>query len=121
MGYSEFQQVTVAADKRAEDASRGVDLSEKWCREELRISEDRQSEFRQALLNSERSLADVRSELLSFVNEQRVFCGFLDTEQRSYQDLMRQEIAALSRLVDANLNGTAASILRQSPERGTGS
>lgn len=46
---------------------------------------------------------EVRSELSAFIDEQRVFCGFIDTEQRSYQELIRQEVNALSRLVDATL------------------
>jgi len=50
-----------------------------------------------------RATEDVRSELTAFMDEQRVFCGFLDTEQRSYHELMRQEVSALSRLVDSSL------------------
>eukprot|EP00930_Biecheleria_cincta_P039132 TRINITY_DN26918_c0_g2_i1.p1 TRINITY_DN26918_c0_g2~~TRINITY_DN26918_c0_g2_i1.p1 ORF type:complete len:844 (-),score=189.36 TRINITY_DN26918_c0_g2_i1:35-2545(-) len=46
---------------------------------------------------------NLRDELLAFIDEQRVFCGFLDTEQRSYQELIRQEVTTLSRLVDASL------------------
>eukprot|EP00435_Cladocopium_sp_Y103_P062475 s621_g24.t1 len=65
---------------------------------------------------SEKALMEVRSELSAFIDEQRVFCGFIDTEQRSYQELIRQEahefpslpspwyrVNALSRLVDATL------------------
>eukprot|EP00927_Polykrikos_kofoidii_P042311 TRINITY_DN36195_c0_g2_i1.p1 TRINITY_DN36195_c0_g2~~TRINITY_DN36195_c0_g2_i1.p1 ORF type:complete len:774 (-),score=168.51 TRINITY_DN36195_c0_g2_i1:463-2595(-) len=46
---------------------------------------------------------ETQEELCAFADEQRVFCGFLDTEQRSYHELTRQELASLSRLVDRGL------------------
>lgn len=46
---------------------------------------------------------EVRAELFAFMDEQRVFCGFLDTEQKSYHDLIRQELQTLSQLVDSTL------------------
>ncbi|CAE8615086.1 unnamed protein product, partial [Polarella glacialis] len=56
-----------------------------------------------SLDGSRAALDEVRSELRAFMDEQRIFCGFLDTEQRSYQELMRQEVNALSRLLDSTL------------------
>merc|ERR1711933_712101 len=52
---------------------------------------------------SRHGLEEVKDELRAFMDEQRVFCGFLDTEQKSYHELMRQEVGALSRLVDSTL------------------
>lgn len=52
---------------------------------------------------------EVREELKAFMDEQRLFCGFLDTEQTSYQELVRQQIDALSRLVDSSLRGSSNS------------
>lgn len=50
---------------------------------------------------------ETRSELLAFMDEQRVFCGFLDTEQKSYYELLRCEVDALSRLVDSTFDKDA--------------
>ena len=38
------------------------------------------------LEHSKPSLLQMRSELNAFVDEQRIFCGFLDTEQRLVED-----------------------------------
>merc|ERR1712232_381749 len=55
--------------------------------------------------DSARVTDELREELRAFMDEQRVFCGFLDTEQRSYQELVRHEMTALSRLVSKSLLG----------------
>lgn len=68
-----------------------------------RNAQELAADLQQSLGSSRTEWDEMRSELHAFVDEQRVFCGFLDTEQRSYHDLIRQEVTSLSRLVDASL------------------
>jgi len=81
-------------ERRCEAAARslGSEMEERCVVLQHRISSD-----------SRHGLEEVRDELHAFMDEQRVFCGFLDTEQKSYHELMRQEVGALSRLVDSAL------------------
>eukprot|EP00419_Tripos_fusus_P053102 CAMPEP_0172806852 /NCGR_PEP_ID=MMETSP1075-20121228/6624_1 /TAXON_ID=2916 /ORGANISM="Ceratium fusus, Strain PA161109" /LENGTH=420 /DNA_ID=CAMNT_0013645733 /DNA_START=41 /DNA_END=1300 /DNA_ORIENTATION=+ len=46
----------------------------------------------------------LKEELCTFMDEQRIFCGYLETEQRSCQEQTRQELSTLSKLVDASLS-----------------
>eukprot|EP00931_Biecheleriopsis_adriatica_P054548 TRINITY_DN32114_c0_g1_i2.p1 TRINITY_DN32114_c0_g1~~TRINITY_DN32114_c0_g1_i2.p1 ORF type:complete len:907 (+),score=232.70 TRINITY_DN32114_c0_g1_i2:307-2721(+) len=71
--------------------------------EQATLAEEQSGAAKASLGDSRQAVNEVRSELHEFIDEQRVFCGFLDTEQRSYQDLIRQEVSALSRLVDSSL------------------
>merc|ERR1712060_444396 len=68
--------------------------------------EERCGSLRGLVEDSARALDVVREELHSFADEQRVFCGYLDTEQQSYQELMRREVDTLSRLVESNLRSS---------------
>merc|ERR1712187_396428 len=104
----------------------GMDCRHERCVEELLTAHQRQESA--AAVNNERRMEvafhearsawaeseEIRSELRAFMDEQRVFCGFLDTEQRSYQDMMRQEVTALSRLVDSILRTPTARDVRDS-------
>ncbi|CAJ1359541.1 unnamed protein product [Effrenium voratum] len=68
---------------------------------EAAVREEHAEATAQQCFVTEAALREVRGDLQTFMEEQRVFCSFLDTEQRSYQELMRQEVNALCRLVDA--------------------
>ncbi|CAE7448788.1 unnamed protein product [Symbiodinium natans] len=68
-----------------------------------RNAQELSADAQQSLGTSRMEWNEMRTELHAFVDEQRVFCGFLDTEQRSYHDLIRQEVTSLSRLVDTSL------------------
>eukprot|EP00928_Gymnodinium_smaydae_P032237 TRINITY_DN23400_c0_g1_i1.p1 TRINITY_DN23400_c0_g1~~TRINITY_DN23400_c0_g1_i1.p1 ORF type:complete len:707 (-),score=135.17 TRINITY_DN23400_c0_g1_i1:99-2219(-) len=50
-----------------------------------------------------KATSKLSDELRAFMDEQRLFCGFLDTEQKSYQDLMTHELSSLTRLVSSGL------------------
>lgn len=65
------------------------------------LAEERSCAIEHAVSQSSRGVEEVWSELRAFIDEQRIFCGFLDTEQRSHQELVRAEVGALSRLVES--------------------
>ncbi|CAK0815733.1 unnamed protein product, partial [Prorocentrum cordatum] len=76
-----------------EVSSRCAELGEELCaRAEsaaAAAAAESTAELREAVSGTGRALAEVREELRAFVEEQRVFCGFLDEEHRSHQDLGR--------------------------------
>lgn len=63
---------------------------------------------KEAKQRSTREHGELQEELSAFMDEQRIFCGFLDTEQRSYKEIVRQELATLSQLVGSGLLGNSS-------------
>merc|ERR1719491_1170618 len=83
-------------------------VSEDVARSIATMSEEQQAALQRVTSDSRQAVGEVEEELRAFMGEQRVFCGFLDAEQKSYHELMRQEVSALSRLVDSTLRHDAA-------------
>mmetsp|Transcript_24150 Transcript_24150/g.57248 ORF Transcript_24150/g.57248 Transcript_24150/m.57248 type:complete len:262 (-) Transcript_24150:67-852(-) len=97
---AEASAARVAACK-AEDGVGAAELRLDRLASEAAVREEHAEATAQQCFVTEAALREVRGDLQTFMEEQRVFCSFLDTEQRSYQELMRQEVNALCRLVDA--------------------
>jgi hypothetical protein len=105
--HNEAQLLT----KRTVDVETHCEAIARSCIASCEVQEHAISEVEAKSLSA---VAEVKDELRAFIGEQRVFSGFLDAEQKSYQELMelmRQEVRALSRLLhsDSGLNATSAS------------
>merc|ERR1719272_2151930 len=91
-----FQGIVVAAEEQQEALQRLASQSQ------MAVGEQQEA-LQRLTSQSQMAVGEVHEELLAFMGEQRVFCGFLDAEQKSNLDLMRPEVSALSRLVDSTL------------------
>lgn len=95
---SEERMVAESIEKHCEEMAKRVD----------RKTKDRCSALQEKMSESQQTLGGLREELRTFMDEQKLFCGYLDTEQRAYQGQVRQELGIMSRLLDTSLRGDAA-------------
>lgn len=93
-----------SAEKRLETALEGQREQAAACARAAAGCELSCVELQRRLAEGDTRGNETRSELVAFMDEQRVYCGFLDTEQKSYYELLRREVGTLSRLVDSTLS-----------------
>jgi hypothetical protein len=102
------EQAVLVSEKLTRKVAATVEEQHQMLAELAGASKDQQEALQHLSSESQQKVDEVQEELRAFMGEQRVFCGFLDAEQKSYHELVRQEVSALSRLVDSTLRPDSA-------------